>query len=84
MCLKHPGTSASKYSLDALYFMFQTFALLFSRASHRLIGNKSVKNKPGKSGNILLDLDLELVDHKAFSYTSGRKCSFTKVLFQAF
>ena len=59
MYLKHQGTSANKYALEALHLMFQTYALLSPRASHRLIWNRSVKNKPGRSANIPLDLDLE-------------------------
>ena len=59
MYLKHQGTSANKYALEALYLMFQTYTLLSPRASHRLIWNRSVKNKPGQSANIPLDLDLE-------------------------
>lgn len=59
MYLKRQGTSANKYALEALYLMFQTYALLSPRESHRLIWNRSVKNKPGQSANIPLDLDLE-------------------------
>ena len=59
MHLKHQGTSANKFALEALYLMFQTYALLSPRASHCLIWNRSVKNKPGQSANIPLDLDLE-------------------------
>ncbi len=56
--LKHQGTSATKYTLEALYIMFQVYALLSPRSAHRLIWNRTVKNKKG-SANIPLDLMLE-------------------------
>lgn len=56
--LKHHGSS-SKYSLEALYLMFQIYALLSPRSSHRLIWNRFIKNKSGMGGNIPLDLQLE-------------------------
>ena len=59
MYLKHQGTSANKYSLEALYLMFQLYALLSPKESHRLIWNRFVKNKHGQFGNISLDLNLE-------------------------
>lgn len=57
--LKHQGGAANKYALEALYLMFQIYALLSPQAAHRLIWNRSAKNKPGASGNIPLDLLLE-------------------------
>jgi len=59
MYLKHQGGSASKYSLEALYLVFQVHALLSPRSAQRLIWNRFVKNKPGLGGNIPLDLQLE-------------------------
>lgn len=59
MYLKHQGGSATKYSLECLYQMFQVYALLSPQSAHRLIWNRSVKNKPGRGGNIPLDLQLE-------------------------
>ena len=58
MYLKHQGTSATKYTLEALYIMFQVYALLSPRAAQRLIWNRTVKNKKG-SAIIPLDLMLE-------------------------
>jgi hypothetical protein len=58
MYLKHQGGSSTKYTLEALYFMFQVYALLSPQAAHRLIWNRSLKNKKGSS-NIPLDLMLE-------------------------
>ena len=58
MYLKHQGRSSTKYALEGLYFMFQVQALLSPRAAHRLVWNRSVKNKRGSS-NIPLDLMLE-------------------------
>ena len=52
MYLKHQGTSANKYSLEALYLMFQVHALLSPKESHRLIWNRFVKNKHGHNSEI--------------------------------
>lgn len=58
MYLKHQGGSATKYSLEALYLIFQVYALLSPQAAHRLIWNRGVKIRI--SGvNIPLDLCLE-------------------------
>lgn len=57
--LKHQGVSANKYALEALYLLFQIYALLSPQAAHRLIWNRTAKNKPGAGGNIPLDLILE-------------------------
>ena len=48
MYLKHYGGS-SKYSLEALYFMFQIHTLLSPQASHCLVWNRFVK-KQGRTG----------------------------------
>ena len=61
MYLKHQGGAASKYSLQALYLMFQVYALLSPQTAHRLIWNRDVKTKPG-SCNIPLDLLLEFLN----------------------
>lgn len=60
MYLKHQGASATKYSLEALYLMFQVYALLSPRAAHRLVWDRVVKTKYGRC-NIPLDLLLELI-----------------------
>ncbi|XP_028410550.1 uncharacterized protein LOC114533248 [Dendronephthya gigantea] len=57
--LRTEGQSAAKYSLEGLYLMCQANALLSQQAAHRLIWNRSVKNKDGPGGNIPLDLQLE-------------------------
>ena len=51
--------SAAKYSLEALYLLCQVNAILSPQAAHRLIWNRTVKNKAGLGGNIPLDLQLE-------------------------
>ncbi|XP_028404057.1 uncharacterized protein LOC114526731 isoform X1 [Dendronephthya gigantea] len=61
MYLKHQGGSA-KYSLEALYLMFQINALLSPKCTHHLIWNRFTKSKPGISGNIPLDLQLEFLN----------------------
>ena len=59
MYVKHQGGSASKYSLEALYLVFQIHALLSPQAAHRLTWNRFIKNKSGVGGHIPLDLQLE-------------------------
>ena len=56
--LKTQGGVVSKYSLEALYLMFQVYSLLSPQAAHRLIWNRNVKTKPG-SCNIPLDLPVK-------------------------
>ena len=46
MYLKHQGKSSNKYALEALYLMFQIYALLSPQDSHRLVWNRFIKNKP--------------------------------------
>ena len=58
MYLKHQ-VGFSKYSLEALYLMFQIHALLSSQSTHRLVWDRFIKNKHGIGGNIPLDLQLE-------------------------
>lgn len=50
---------SSKYSLEALYLMFQIYALLSPRSAHRLVWNRFINNKSGMGRNIPLDLQLE-------------------------
>ena len=57
--LRSDGQSTGKYSLEALYLICQINALLSPQAAHRLIWNRSIKNKDGPGGNIPLDLQLE-------------------------
>ena len=59
MYLKHQGGSATTYSLEALYLIFQVYALLSQQTANHLIWNRGVKVRI--SGvNIPLDLCLEL------------------------
>ena len=57
--LRNEEMSAAKYSLEALYLLCQVNAILSPQAAHRLIWNRTVKNKAGLGGNIPLDLQLE-------------------------
>ena len=50
---------SSKYALEALYMMFQVYALLSPKAAHELIWNRSSKLRNCRGGNIPLDLLLE-------------------------
>ena len=57
--LRHDGASSRKYALEALYLLFQIYAILPERAAHDLIWNRFNKSKLGQGGNIPLDLALE-------------------------
>ena len=57
--LRNEEKSATKCSLEALYLMCQVNGLLSPQAAHRLIWNRSVKNRSGPGGNVRLDLQLE-------------------------
>ena len=55
-------TGSQKYSLEALYLMFQVYALLSPKAAHNLIWNRFSKRKHSRGGNISLDLALEFLN----------------------
>ena len=52
-------SGSQKYSVEALYMMFQIYGFLSPRSAHQLIWNRSTKLKHGPAGNIPLDLNLE-------------------------
>ena len=51
--------STTKYSLEALYLLFQVYSLLPPAEAHSLVWNRTVNNKGGPGKNVALDLDLE-------------------------
>ena len=51
-----------KYALEALYLMFQVYALLSPKASHQIIWNRFSKRNQSRGGNIPLDLTLEFLN----------------------
>jgi len=51
--------STTKYSLEALYLLFQLNSLLPPEQAHSLMWNRTVNNKGGLGKNVSLDLDLE-------------------------
>ena len=51
-----------KYALEALYIMFQVYALLSPKASHQIIWNRFSKRNQSRGGNIPLDLALEFLN----------------------
>ena len=57
--LKADGVSSRKYALEALYVLWQYYALLSPRAAERMIWNRFYKSKSGLGGNYPLDLALE-------------------------
>ena len=60
---KQDGTGSTKYALEALFHMFQIFALLSPREAERLKWNRTVNNH-GRSGcNVAMDLALEHDNH---------------------
>ena len=60
--LHHDGQSSRKYALEALYMMFQIYALLSPKAAHDLIWNRFSKRRQKLGGNISLDLALEFLN----------------------
>ena len=60
---KQDGSASTKYSLEALFHMFQIFALLSPREAERIKWNRTV-NHDGRSGcNVAMDLVLEHDNH---------------------
>ena len=53
---------SQKYSLEALYLMFQVYALLSPKAAHHIVWNRFAKRKHSLGGNIPLDLALEFLN----------------------
>ena len=51
--------STTKYSLEALYLLFQVYSLLPPAEAHSLVWNRTVNNKGEPGKNVALDLDLE-------------------------
>ena len=60
--LHHDGQSSKKYALEALYMMFQIYALLSPKAAHDLIWNRFSKRRQKLGGNIFLDLAPEFLN----------------------
>ena len=60
--LHHDGQSSRKYALEALYIMFEIYALLSAKAAHHLIWNRFSKRRQKLGGNISLDLALEFLN----------------------
>ena len=56
-----PGST--KYSLEALYHLFQVYALLSPREAERLIWNRTVNNKGCSGCNVAMYLALEHDNH---------------------
>ena len=56
---KEEKSTQSKYALEALYLLFQVYALLPPDQAHKLVWNRTVNNKGGRGNNVALDLDLE-------------------------
>lgn len=50
---------STKYALEALFYLFQVYALLSPKAAYEVIWNRSEKLKNSLGGNIPLDLLLE-------------------------
>ena len=63
MHFKQDGSGSTKYSLEALYHLFQVYALLSPREAERLIWNRKVNNKGCSGCNVAMDLALEHDNH---------------------
>ena len=51
---KQDGSGSTKYTLEALYHLFQVFALLSPREAERLIWNRAVNNKGCSGCNVAI------------------------------
>ncbi len=60
---KQDGSGSTKYTLEALYQLFQLHALLTPREAERLTWNRSVNNRGGAGNNVPCDVDLEHDNH---------------------
>lgn len=78
---KQDGSGSTKYSLEALYHLFQVFALLSPREAERLIWNRAVNNKGCSGCNVAMDLALEHDNHlvkdmiRGLGANNARKCA---------
>ena len=60
---KQDGSGSTKYALEALFHLFQLFALLSARLAERLKWNRTVNNKGCLGCNVAMDLALEHDNH---------------------
>lgn len=60
---KQDGSGSTKYSLEALYHLFQLFALLSPREAERMKWNRTVNNSGRAGCNVAMDLALEHTNH---------------------
>ena len=60
---KQDGSGSTKYALEALFHLFQLFALLSPRLAERLKWNRTVNNKGCLGCNVAMDLALEHDNH---------------------
>lgn len=60
---KEDGSGSTKYSLEALYLLFQVNALLSPREAERLKWNRTVNNQGGEGNNVAMDVALEHDNH---------------------
>ena len=60
---KQDGSGSTKYALEALFHLFQLFALLSPREAERLKWNRTVNNKGSPGCNVAMDLALEHDNH---------------------
>jgi hypothetical protein len=60
---KQDGSGSTKYALEALYHMFQLYALLTPREAERLKWNRTVNNRGVSGSNVAMDVALEHDNH---------------------
>lgn len=60
---KQDGSGSTKYSLEALYQLFQLYALLSPREAERMKWNRTVNNSGHAGCNVAMDLALEHCNH---------------------
>ena len=60
---KEDGSGSTKYALEALFHMFQLYALLSPREAERMKWNRTVNNHGQPGCNVAMDLALEHDNH---------------------
>ena len=76
--LKEDGSGSTKYSLEALYHLFQINALLSPREAERLKWNRTVNNQGGEGNNVVMDVALEHDNHALKEIVRGLGANINK------
>lgn len=75
---KQDGSGSTKYALEALFHLFQLFALLSPREAERLKWNRTVNNKGFLGCNVAMDLALEHDNHLVKDMIRGLEANISE------